>query len=282
MSLTAKSFDEKDFQTLIVPGSAKSYWRDLWQNREVMYIFMYRDIIIQYKQAVLGFLWAVFKPVLSVVAFTIVFSKIANLDSPHMPYPVLVLSGILPWYFLSTAFAEMSNSLVDNQSMVSKIYFPRLLLPLSKIGVSLVDFSISLILLIGLMFFYGMTFSPTLLALPLFIGFAILVALSGGLGFSALNVRYRDVRIVIPFVLQLGLYLSPIGYATELVPEEWRLLYSMNPVVGVVDGFRWSISGGQSELYWPGLAMSASVALVMLVTGLWYFRKVERTFADVI
>ena len=282
MSLTAKSFDEKDFQTLIVPGSAKSYWRDLWQNREVMYIFMYRDIIIQYKQAVLGFLWAVLKPVLSVVAFTIVFSKIANLDSPHMPYPVLVLSGILPWYFLSTAFAEMSNSLVDNQSMVSKIYFPRLLLPLSKIGVSLVDFSISLILLIGLMFFYGMTFSPTLLALPLFIGFAILVALSGGLGFSALNVRYRDVRIVIPFVLQLGLYLSPIGYATELVPEEWRLLYSMNPVVGVVDGFRWSISGGQSELYWPGLAMSASVALVLLVTGLWYFRKVERTFADVI
>jgi lipopolysaccharide transport system permease protein len=282
MSLTAKSFDEKDFQTLIVPGSAKSYWRDLWQNREVMYIFMYRDIIIQYKQAVLGFLWAVLKPVLSVVAFTIVFSKIANLDSPHMPYPVLVLSGILPWYFLSTAFAEMSNSLVDNQSMVSKIYFPRLLLPLSKIGVSLVDFSISLVLLIGLMFFYGMTFSPTLLALPLFIGFAILVALSGGLGFSALNVRYRDVRIVIPFVLQLGLYLSPIGYATELVPEEWRLLYSMNPVVGVVDGFRWSISGGQSELYWPGLAMSASVALVLLVTGLWYFRKVERTFADVI
>lgn len=254
----------------------------MWRAREVLYIFMYRDIVVQYKQAVLGLFWALLKPAISIVAFTIVFSRIANLESPDMAYPVLVLSGLVPWYFLSNSLSEMSNSLIGNQSMVSKIYFPRMLLPLSTLGVNLVDLLVSLTLLAVLLIIFGMGFSWTMLAIPLVIAYAMLVSLSAGLILSALNVQYRDVRIVIPFLLQLGLYISPIGYSTHVIPEQWRLIYSLNPVVGVIESFRWSISGGATDIYWPGLLASTGVVVVMSIIGFLYFRKVERSFADVI
>lgn len=272
----------RDYATIIQPNSLKGYWKTLWQYREVLYILAHRDILVRYKQTVLGFFWALFKPLLSMIAFTIVFGKIANLPSGAIPYPVLVLSGLLPWYFFSNTLNEMSNAVVANQSMVSKIFFPRLMLPLSTITVGLIDLIIAFALLLGLMVYYGMAFSFTLLAIPIFVFLAILACSGIGLFFAALNVKYRDVRIVIPFILQFGMYISPVGFSADLVPGKWRLLYSLNPMVGVIDGFRWAISGGETAIYWPGLAASIAVTIFFMIIGLFYFRSVEKTFADVI
>lgn len=273
---------EKEYSTVIRPNNFRDYWRDVWHYREILYILAHRDILVRYKQTVLGLLWTFFKPLLSMIAFTIVFSKIAKLPSDEIPYPVLVLSGLLPWYFFSNTLNEMSNAIINNQSMVSKIYFPRLLLPLSTISVGVVDIVISIGLLLALMVFYGMSLHGTIFLMPIFILLTGYACLGLGLFLSALNVQFRDVRIIIPFFLQFGLYLSPVGFSSKIVPQNWQFLYSLNPMVGVIEGFRWCISGGQTILYWEGLFTSFILSTILIVIGVRYFRSVEKTFADVI
>lgn len=270
------------YDVVIKANSFTGYWVAVWQFREILYILARRDIVVRYKQTVIGLVWALFKPLLTMIAFTIVFSKIADLPSTGMPYPVLVLAGLLPWYFFSNTLGEMSNSIVNNQSMVSKIYFPRLILPFSTITVGVVDLLITLVLLFALMIFYGMSFSVTLLAIPFFTLLGALACIGVGLFFAALNVKYRDVRIVIPFILQFGMYISPVGFSSTLVSDNMKTLYALNPMVSVIDGFRWSISAGQTEIHWPGFMVSLFVIFTMLAVGIWYFRRVEKTFADVI
>lgn len=270
------------FNRIIKANSMKSYWINLWHYREVLYILSYRDIAVRYKQTILGYVWAVLKPLFTMIALTIVFDKIAKLPSGDMPYPILVLSGIIPWYFFSGTLTEMSNSVVNNKAMVSKIYFPRMFLPFSSIGVGLVDVGISLSLLLIFMLFYGVTFSLTMLTLPFFILLAIAACMGIGLLFAALNVQYRDIQFIIPFLIQFGLYISPIGFSADLIPEKWRLLYSLNPMVGVIDGFRWAVSAGQTPIYLPGLAISMTIAVFSIILGAKYFRRIERKFADVI
>lgn len=260
----------------------RHYWADLWRYRELFYFLAWRDILVRYKQTILGLGWAVLRPLLTVAVFTLVFGKLANLPSNNAPYPLLVFAALLPWQFFANAFSEAGNSLVGNANMISKVYFPRLVIPASSIVVSFVDFLISLALIAVLMLWYGFLPGIRILALPGFVLIAIAAAFGAGLWTAALNVRYRDVRFVIPFVLQIGLYVSPVGFSSTLIPEQWRLLYSLNPMVGVIDGFRWVLLGGNTPLYFPGLAVSIVVIAVTLFTGLRYFRKTEKTFADVI
>lgn len=273
---------EKQYALVIAPGSLKGYWRDILYYREVLYILSYRDIIVRYKQTIFGLLWTIIRPVLSVVAFTIVFGMIAKLPSGSLAYPVLVMSGLLPWYFFSITLAEMSNSIVANQSMVSKIFFPRLLLPLSALAVGIIDLFVSFIVLLGLMVYFGMPFSMTLLSIPLFVLLAATACTGLGLILSSLNVHFRDIRIIIPFLLQIGMYISPVGFSSDIVPDEWRMVFSLNPMVGVIDGFRWAVSGGTTSIFMPGLWCSAVISVASLIAGLLIFRKTERCFADVV
>jgi lipopolysaccharide transport system permease protein len=263
-------------------GAAGNYWRDVWHYRELFYFLAWRDIAVRYKQTAIGVAWGVLRPLLTMAVFTIVFGKIARLPSPGVPYAVLVFSGLLPWTFASSAVTEAANSMVANSNMISKIYFPRLILPTSAVMVAVVDFVITLGLLFVLMLFlrYGPTIQ--LLVLPVFAFMAFLVALGAGLWLSALNVKYRDFRFVVPFIIQVGIYVSPVGFSSSLVPDRWRLLYSINPMVGVIDGFRWAILGHHATFSWPSFAVSAAVGTLILIGGLWYFRSTERAFADVI
>ena len=260
----------------------RHYWRDLWRYRELFYFLAWRDILVRYKQTVIGLAWALIRPFLTMVVFVFVFSKLAKLPSDGVPYPILVFAALLPWQFFSNAFTEAGNSLISNANMISKVYFPRLVVPTSAVIVSFVDFLISGVILVGLMIWYGFTPDWRILTLPLFIFIAFAAAMGAGLWIAALNVKYRDFRYIIPFVVQFGLYVSPVGFSSSIVPEQWRLLYSINPMVGVIDGFRWAILGGNTQLYWPGFILSLSLVLVILVTGIIYFRKTEKTFADVI
>lgn len=271
-------------QVLIIEAgrSERHYWRDLWRYRELFYILAWRDILVRYKQTVIGFAWALIRPFLTMVVFVFVFSKLAKLPSEGAPYPILVFAALLPWQFFSNAFTEAGNSLISNANMISKVYFPRLVVPASAVIVSFVDFLISGIILVGLMLWYGFAPDWRILTLPLFILIAFAAAMGAGLWTAALNVKYRDFRYIIPFVVQFGLYVSPVGFSSTIVPEQWRLLYSLNPMVGVIDGFRWAILGGNTQLYWPGFLLSIFLVLVILVTGIVYFRKTEKTFADVI
>jgi lipopolysaccharide transport system permease protein len=271
-------------QVLIIEAgrSERHYWRDLWRYRELFYILAWRDILVRYKQTVIGFAWALIRPFLTMVVFVFVFSKLAKLPSEGAPYPILVFAALLPWQFFSNAFTEAGNSLLTNANMISKVYFPRLVVPASAVIVSFVDFLISGIILVGLMLWYGFAPDWRILTLPLFILIAFAAAMGAGLWTAALNVKYRDFRYIIPFVVQFGLYVSPVGFSSTIVPEQWRLLYSLNPMVGVIDGFRWAILGGNTQLYWPGFLLSIFLVLVILVTGIIYFRKTEKTFADVI
>jgi lipopolysaccharide transport system permease protein len=214
--------------------------------------------------------------------FVFVFEKLVKLPSEGVPYPILVFAALLPWQFFSNAFTEAGNSLIGNANMISKVYFPRLVVPTSAVIVSFVDFLISGIILVGLMLWYGFAPDWRIFALPLFIFIAFAAAMGAGLWIAALNVKYRDFRHIIPFVVQFGLYVSPVGFSSNLVPEQWRLLYSINPMVGVIDGFRWAILGGNAQLYWPGLLLSLTLVLVVVLTGIMYFRKTEKSFADVI
>jgi lipopolysaccharide transport system permease protein len=260
----------------------RHYWRDLWRYRELFFFLAWRDILVRYKQTVIGILWALGRPLLTMLVFTLVFSKLAKLPSEGAPYPILVFAALLPWQFFANAFSGAGESLISNAGMISKVYFPRLVIPASAVIVSFADFLISGIILAGLMVWYGYAPGLRIFTLPLFILVAFAAAMGAGLWIAALNVKYRDFRIIVPFVVQFGLYISPVGFSSSIVPEHWRLLYSINPMVGVIDGFRWAILGGNTQLYWPGFWLSISLVLVILVSGIYYFRRTEKTFADVI
>ena len=270
-------------KTIIEPGRTETnYWRDLWRYRELFFFLAWRDILVRYKQTAIGIAWALLRPFLTMVVLTVVFGKIAALPSNGIPYPILVVAATLPWQFFSNSLAEASNSLAGNAHVISKIYFPRLILPAGAMITSLVDFFISLGLLAVLMAFFGFIPDWRLVALTFFTVLAFLAALGPGLFLTALNAKFRDVRYVIPFIVQFGLFISPVGFSSEVIPEKWRLLYSLNPMVGVIDGFRWAICRGTSGLYVPGFILSLAVVVLFLWLGLWYFRKTEKSFADII
>jgi lipopolysaccharide transport system permease protein len=260
----------------------REYWRDLWRFRELFYFLAWRDIKVRYKQAVFGILWAVMRPLLTMLIFTLVFGRIAKLPSDGIPYSLFVLAGMLPWQFISGSLAEASESVTSNAGMISKVYFPRMIVPTSSILVNLFDFALTFALFLIYAATLSNPFTWRLLAVPLFLGLAVAFTLGLGLLLSALNVRFRDFRYVIPFVLQIGLYLSPVGYSTGLIPEKFRLLYCLNPAVGIIDGFRWCLFGTVP----PYGAMSVIAAMLMTAFCLWagasYFRSTERSFADVI
>jgi lipopolysaccharide transport system permease protein len=260
----------------------KQYWRDLWKYRELFYFLAWRDILVRYKQTAIGMAWALIRPFLTMVVFTIVFGNLAKLPSGGVPYPIMVFSALLPWQFFSGALSECSNSLIANANLLSKVYFPRLIVPTSAVVVSFVDFLVSGIILLGLMVWYNFVPSWRILTLPLFVAIAFAASMGAGLWFASLNVKYRDFRYIVPFVVQFGLYISPVGFSSSIVPEQWRLLYSLNPMVGVIDGFRWAILGDEYTLYLPGFLLSLALVIVLFITGIWFFRKMERTFADVI
>lgn len=272
-----------EYNIIIEPGRIeRQYWRDLWSYRELFYFLAWRDILVRYKQTAIGIAWAILRPFLTMIVFTIVFGKLAKMDSGNVPYPILVFAAMLPWQFFSNAFSGCSNSLIGNANLISKVYFPRLAIPASAVMVSFVDFFISLFLLFGLMIWYD--FWPTwrIVTLPVFIIIAFAISLGSGLWVSAMNVKYRDFRYVVPFIVQLGLYISPVGFSSDVIPDQYRLLYSLNPMVGVIDGFRWAILGSETNLYWPGFLLSMGLVILITIFSLRYFRKTERTFADII
>lgn len=273
---------EQEILIIKAGRTERHYWQDLWRYRELFYFLAWRDILVRYKQTVIGLAWSLLRPFLTMLVFTLVFSKLAKLPSDNVPYPILVFAALLPWQFFANAFTEAGNSLISNANMISKVYFPRLVVPASAVIVSFIDFLISGVILVGLMVWYGFLPNWHIVLLPVFILIAFAAAMGAGLWIAALNVKYRDFRYIIPFVVQFGLYVSPVGFSSNIVPDEWRLLYSMNPMVGVIDGFRWSIMGGNAHLYWPGFVLSIALVVVMLITGIIYFRRTERRFADLI
>jgi lipopolysaccharide transport system permease protein len=261
----------------------KNYWADLWRYRELFLILAWRDLSVRYKQTIIGILWAILRPFLTMVVFTVIFSRIAKLPSDgSAPYALMVFAAMLPWSLFSSSLTESSNSLIDNTNLISKVYFPRLIMPAATLITAFVDFLISFVILIGMMIYYQFAPGWHMLLLPFFIILALLASLGPGLWITALNVKYRDFRYVIPFVVQFGLYVSPVGFSSKVVPEQWRLLYSLNPMVGVIDGFRWCILGGDSPVYLPGFLLSLAIITVFLYLGVSRFRRMEKTFADLI
>lgn len=260
----------------------RQYWQDIWRYRELFYFLAWRDILVRYKQTAIGIAWALIRPFLTMVVFTVVFGNLAKLPSQGAPYPLLVFAAMLPWQFFANSLAACSDSLITNANLISKVYFPRLVVPASAVIVSFVDFLISGIILLGLMAWYNFVPSWRILTLPVFVVIAFAAAMGGGLWLAALNVKYRDFRYIVPFIVQFGLYISPVGFSSSIVPDRWRMLYSLNPMVGVIDGFRWAILGGSVQLYGPGLSLSLVLVALLFASGVWYFRKTERTFADVI
>lgn len=272
-------------QKLIIEAgrTEKHYWADLWRYRELFYILSWRDINVRYKQTVIGVLWAFLRPFLTMVVFTVVFGKLAKLPSEgNAPYAIMVYAAMLPWQFFASAVSESSNSLIGNTQLITKVYFPRLIIPVSSIITSFIDFLVSFFILIGLMIYYQFMPSVNIVLLPAFLFIAFLASMGIGLYITALNVKYRDFRYVIPFLVQFGLYISPVGFSSAIVPENWRLLYSLNPMVGVIEGFRWAIIGGESNFNWQGFLLSLIVVLGFLILGFRTFRKMEKNFADVI
>src|SRR5437867_2027009 len=231
-----------------------NYWTDLWRYRELFLILAWRDISVRYKQTIIGVAWAVIRPFLTMVVFTVIFGRIAGLPSNGIPYALMVFAAMLPWSLFSSALGEASNSLIGNERLISKVYFPRLIIPTATVVTAFVDFVISFLILLGLFAYYRFAPGWNILFLPLFVLLALLASLGPGLWITALNVKYRDFRYIIPFVVQFGLYISPVGFSTNVIPDEWRLLYSLNPLVGVIDGFRWCILEGRSPIYWPSFA----------------------------
>lgn len=267
-------------EIIIKSGKAsKDYWKDLWRYRDLFYILSWRDIKVRYKQTVLGAAWSVIRPLLTTIVFTIVFNKVAKLESPGAaPYALMVFAGMLPWQFFANALSEASSSLVNNTNLITKVYFPRMIVPASSVITSLVDLVISFGILVGMFIYYRFLPPIQVFALPIFILFCFIASFGIGLYITALNVKYRDFRYIIPFIVQFGLYITPVGFSSSIVPEKWRLLYYVNPMVGVIDGFRWSLLG--DPLYVPGLLVSLATSLVCLWLGVFYFRKTERSFAD--
>lgn len=250
---------------IIEPGQTeKNYWKDLWRYRELLFILTWRDVSVRYKQTFIGVAWAILRPFLTMVVFTLIFGRVARLPSSGTPYALLVFAGMLPWTLISTALSEASNSLIGNANLISKVYFPRLIVPAAAVVTAFVDFLISCVMLVGLLIYYQFAPKWNLLLLPLFIMLALLVSFGPGLWITALNVRYRDFRHVIPFIVQLGLYISPVGFSSRVISAQWQLVYHLNPVAGVIDGFRWCIIGGD-PMYWPGFAVS--LALIAFFSG---------------
>lgn len=274
----------RDRVIILESGRAeRHYWSDLWQYRELFAILAWRDISVRYKQTVIGVAWAVLRPFLTMVVFTVIFGRLAQLPSDGAaPYPVLVFAGMLPWFLVSGILSDASGSLIGNANLISKVYFPRLVIPTASAMVGLVDFAINLAMLAGLMLWTGFLPGWRVLFLPAFVALAVLASLGPALWITALNVKYRDFRYVIPFIVQFGLYVSPVGFSSSVVPDRWRFWYSLNPVVGVIDGFRWCLLGGQSHFYVPGFLVSLVVITCFLWFGIHTFRATERTFADMV
>ncbi len=271
-------------EILVEPGRGiRNYWGDLWRYRELFYLLAWRDLTVRYKQTVIGIAWTVIQPFLTMVVFTVVFNRLAHLQSEgSAPYPILVYVGLLPWTFFTTALGAASNSMIVNANMVSKVFFPRLILPASAVIVAVADFVVAFGLLIVLMVVLRFVPSVRIVTVPLFLLLGAFTALGSGLWFAALNVKYRDFKYVIPFMIMIGTYVSPVGFSSSVIPQKWQLLYSLNPMVGVIDGFRWAIIGGNAPLSWLHLGMSLLVSSVLFAIGLRYFYVTERTFADVI
>jgi lipopolysaccharide transport system permease protein len=267
---------------VIEPGrAAKNYWRDLWRYRELMYFLAWRDVAVRYKQTIIGVVWALLQPALTMLVF-VGFRRLVGFPPSSVPEPILVFSAVLPWQFFSTALSNSANSLIGNANLITKVYFPRLIIPCGAVVTSLVDFLITLGLLAVLMLWYGFEPSWQFAALPFFMVLAFGLSVGLGLLLAALNVEYRDFRYIVPFIVQIGLFVSPIAFSTADVPERWRTLYAFNPMVGIIDGFRWSILGGHTPLDPSTVGISAIVTTSFLFLGVWYFRRMERSFADVI
>jgi len=276
------------FEVFIEPGRAeRNYWKDLWRYRELFYILSWRDLKVRYKQTVIGVVWSLLRPLLTMAIFTLVFRYVAKFEPPPgVKYPILVFAGLLPWQFFSAGLTEASNSLIGNERLISKVYFPRMIIPAASVITSLVDFFISLALMFLLMIWYGSIPSINLIFLPLFIVLAFFASFGVGLWLTALNVKYRDFKHVVPFLVQLGLYVSPVGFtsdvASKIIPEKFKLLYYLNPMAGVIDGFRWSFFGDKTPIYWNGMFVSFAVIIIFLLIGIRTFRKMEKSFADLI
>jgi lipopolysaccharide transport system permease protein len=261
----------------------RQYWRDLWNYRELFCFLAWRDLLVRYKQTVVGIAWAILRPFLSVVVLTTVFGLFAKMPSGDVPYPIMVFCGMLPWQFFSTAITECGQSLVNNSNLISKIYFPRLVVPASSVIVSLIDFLIAGVMLAVLLIGYRFVPSSNIMFLPIFTGMVFAASFGVGLWVAALMVAYRDVRFLVPFVVQLGLYATPVAYLYRaVVPERWLLVYCLNPMVGVIDGFRWCVLGGTHVIYWPAQYIALGWTVLLVTSGVWYFRSVERSFADII
>jgi lipopolysaccharide transport system permease protein len=271
-------------ELIIEPGRSElHYWRDLWRYRELLRVLAWRDISVRYKQTVMGAAWALIRPLLTMVIFTVIFSRLAKLPSDGTaPYALMVFAGMLPWSFFAGALGEASNSIVVNAGLISKVYFPRLIVPIAAVMVSFVDFLISFAILVVLMIWYKFMPGWQIFLLPVFAAIAFVASLGIGVWITALNVKYRDFRHVIPFIVQLGLYVSPVGFSSSIIPEQWRLAYSLNPMVGVIDGFRWCLLGGERQLYLPSVWLSLGVTAIFLWSGIRQFRKMEKSFADLI
>ena len=273
--------DDSQWDLIIAPGRAgKNYWKDIWRFRELFYILSWRDIKVRYKQTVIGAAWSIIRPLLTTIIFTFVFSHVAKLKPPPgIPYALMVFVGMLPWQFFSNALSEASSSLIGNANLITKVYFPRMIIPASSVITSLVDFGISFVILLGFCVWYGFLPSWHIVFLPLFILLAFTCAFGIGLYLTAVNVKYRDFRYIIPFIVQFGLYISPVGFSSSNIHEKYKqILYSLNPMVGVIDGFRWCILG--DNMHWLSFAISLVVTLVFLWLGVYYFRRMEKTFAD--
>ncbi len=263
-------------------GRASShYWRDLWRYRELAGFLAWRDVKVRYKQASLGIAWAILQPAVQTVLLTFVFGKLAKMPDGGVPYPLIVMCGLLPWQLFTAAFNGAGGSLVGNSHLISKVYFPRLIVPISALAVALVDFGIMLAIAVPVVFFFGIVPGWQILLLPVFVLLALVIAFGAGLWISALTVRFRDFRFITPFILQIGMFVTPVGYRTDFLPN-WREWLALNPLAGVVDGVRWSLLGGQTPLHYPALVISVAAGLVLLLSGVWYFRRVERQFADII
>lgn len=281
--MTASNNNSPRHLVLEAGRADRQYWRDLWRYRELFFILAWRDVAVRYKQTVIGLAWAFVRPFMTMVVFTIVFGKIAKLPSEGAaPYAVMVFAGLLPWTLFASVLSDASTSIVGSSNLISKVYFPRLIVPVSTVLVALIDFLVSLFILAGLMLWYGVVPGWQILLLPLFVMLALLCSIGPALWAAAVLVKYRDFRFIIPFVTQIGLYISPVGFSGKIVPEQWQLLYSLNPMVGIIDGFRWCILGGASPIDAPGFVIGVAITLVLLWWGIRSFRRTERAFADLI
>jgi lipopolysaccharide transport system permease protein len=270
--------------TIEAGRSEKHYWADLWRYRELFYFLAWRDLLVRYKQTVVGVAWSLIRPILGVVMLTVIFGRVGKMDSGAVPKVLMIACGMLPWQFFSTALSESGNSLVANSNLISKIYFPRLIVPGSSVVTSFVDFLISAAFTVVLLAWYHFLPPVNIVFLPLFVLLAFGASLGAGIWIAALMVEYRDFRVIVPFVVQFGVLATPVGYTTTYISrgDYWRMVYSLNPMVGVIDGFRWAILGGEHKIFWPGLLLSILVTAVLLLSGIWYFRRTEKSFADVI